>query len=59
MDGNKLVQVWNTARNSYLSPFKSVVNSTLEMFFDVRYKNHISYDVRFNVTHIDDSLTMF
>ena len=33
VNGNKLVQVWNITRDFYLSPFRRVVNATLENTF--------------------------
>ena len=62
LDGNKLVQVWNIARNFHLSPFRRVVNSTLEserMSLDVRSENRISEGLRLNTTHINCTLTIF
>ena len=62
LDWNKLVQVWNIARNFHLSSFRRVVNSTLEserMSLDVRSENRISEGLRLNTTHINCTLKIF
>ena len=62
LDGNKLVQVWNIARNFHLSLFRRVVNSTIEgkrMPLDVRSENRISKGLRLNTTHTNCTLTIF